>query len=246
MVFRGSYRNLLFQSAAVVSLISASILPTRGDEATPNPPSNQTVAESVAAAIAGGSAARSFQLEVTYIPGVVTLRGTVSDSADVTQIIDLVRAKLAGVQIVNHLAVGSPVIQAAAIQEPAPVPAPMVELGQPAAPNAAAQPPSSAAADAGNQLAPAAPQHTFMQRGATQYDAPYLPPFAWPAYAPYPNYSAVQYPRSYAANAWPYIGPFTPYPEVPQDWRSVKLRWNDGIWSLRFQKCWTVKFFERH
>ena len=44
---------------------------------------------------------------------------------------------------------------------------------------------------------------------------PGQPNYAWPSYAPYPNFSAVGYPTAYPWQAWPNIGPFYPYPEVP-------------------------------
>ena len=79
--------------------------------------------------------------------------------------------------------------------------------------------------------------------GGTQASNPGLPNYAWPSYAPYPNYSAVGYPTSYPWQAWPNIGPFHPYPEVPLDWRAVTLRWDDGIWWLDFKKHYTRPFF---
>lgn len=65
-------------------------------------------------------------------------------------------------------------------------------------------------------------------------DNPQMPGYAWPAYASHPNYAAVQYPRQYSASAWPYIGPFYPYPQVPLGWRRVTLEWDDGWWYLDF------------
>ena len=56
-----------------------------------------------------------------------------------------------------------------------------------------------------------------------------------PAYAQYPNYAAVTYPSQYAASAWPYIGPFYPYPQVPLGWRKAQLEWDDGYWNLNFR-----------
>ena len=67
------------------------------------------------------------------------------------------------------------------------------------------------------------------------YDQPNLPEHAWPAYSSYPNYSAVTYPKQYSASAWPYIGPFYPYPQVPLGWRKVQLEWDDGYWQLNFR-----------
>lgn len=67
-----------------------------------------------------------------------------------------------------------------------------------------------------------------------RYDSPNMPNYAWPGYAAYPNYAAVTYPQQYSPSAWPYIGPFYPYPQVPLGWRKVSLEWDDGWWFLDF------------
>ncbi len=67
-----------------------------------------------------------------------------------------------------------------------------------------------------------------------RYDQPNCPNYAWPTYAPYPNYAALTYPKQYSPTAWPYIGPFYPYPQVPLGWRKVTLEWHDGWWFLDF------------
>ena len=59
---------------------------------------------------------------------------------------------------------------------------------------------------------------------------PPLPPYAWPTYAPYNNYSRVAYPEQYNYEQWPFIGPMYPFPKVPLGWRAVTLRWQDGYW----------------
>jgi len=66
------------------------------------------------------------------------------------------------------------------------------------------------------------------------HDNAHMPGYAWPSYAAYPNYSAVTYPKQYSPSAWPYIGPFYPYPQVPLGWRKVTLEWDDGWWQLDF------------
>ena len=75
-----------------------------------------------------------------------------------------------------------------------------------------------------------------------RYDHPAMPAYAWPSYAAYPNYAAVTYPKQYSPTAWPYIGPFYPYPQVPLGWRKVSLQWDDGWWWLEFKDkpscCW--------
>jgi hypothetical protein len=67
------------------------------------------------------------------------------------------------------------------------------------------------------------------------YDSPHMPGYAWPSYAAYPNYASVTYPKQYSPTAWPYIGPFYPYPQVPLGWRKVSLEWKDGWWFLDFK-----------
>ena len=75
-----------------------------------------------------------------------------------------------------------------------------------------------------------------------RYDRPAMPAYAWPSYSAYPNYAAVTYPKQYSPTAWPYIGPFYPYPQVPLGWRKVSLEWDDGWWWLDFKDkprcCW--------
>ena len=51
-----------------------------------------------------------------------------------------------------------------------------------------------------------------------------MPPYAWPTYAPYNNYSRVAYPNAYPYAAFPYIGPMYPFPKVPLGYRAIS--WN--------------------
>jgi len=88
-----------------------------------------------------------------------------------------------------------------------------------------------AGAGAGPMYAPAVPAAAPPAR----YDTPQMPAYAWPSYASHPNYAAVTYPKQYAASAWPYIGPFYPYPQVPLGWRKVTMEWDDGWWYLDFK-----------
>jgi hypothetical protein len=66
------------------------------------------------------------------------------------------------------------------------------------------------------------------------YNQANMPNYAWPSYAASPNYAAISYPKQYSASAWPFIGPFYPYPQVPLGWRRVALEWDDGWWFLDF------------
>lgn len=72
------------------------------------------------------------------------------------------------------------------------------------------------------------------QVGHQVYNQPNMPDYAWPSYAQYDNYAAVTYPSQYDASAFPYIGPYYPYPQVPMGWRSSTLEWDDGSWNLTF------------
>ncbi len=71
--------------------------------------------------------------------------------------------------------------------------------------------------------------------GGVSYEQPQMPGYAWPSYAAHPNYAGVSYPKQYSPMAWPYIGPFYPYPQVPLGWRKVCLEWDDGWWMLDFK-----------
>ncbi len=68
-----------------------------------------------------------------------------------------------------------------------------------------------------------------------RFDQPQMPGYAWPSYAAYPNYAALTYPKQYSPTAWPFIGPFYPYPQVPLGWRKVSLEWDNGWWMLDFK-----------
>ncbi len=80
------------------------------------------------------------------------------------------------------------------------------------------------------------PQGYVPNGGGAQasFDNAHLPNYAWPSYAAHNNYAAVTYPKQYSPTAWPYIGPFYPYPQVPLGWRKVTLEWDDGWWMLDF------------
>ena len=208
---------------------------------------NQKVADDIAAAIAGAVSDHGYTVSLDFRGGIVTLHGTVSSPHQMRRIVEVTRSRPGVKRVVNELTlVPAGTVQTTSYQEAGGAPAPM-----PMAPGSS-----------GQMMNAAVPEFSMPQGAPPQYDAPYLPPFAWPAKAPYPNYSAVQYPKSYPPNAWPNIGPFYPYPEAPLDWREVKawswgchlidseksppgewrqvkLRWDDGHWYLSFHgNCW--------
>ncbi len=115
-------------------------------------------------------------------------------------------------------------------------------------PNASAPAPANLPATDAAGGVPGAPLPMYAPGAAmggtapVRYDRACMPGYAWPSYAAYPNYAAVTYPKQYSPTAWPYIGPFYPYPQVPLGWRKVSLEWDDGWWWLDFKDkprcCW--------
>ncbi|MEQ8787320.1 MAG: BON domain-containing protein [Pirellulaceae bacterium] len=103
----------------------------------------------------------------------------------------------------------------------------------------------------GGMMGPGGPQPTptYVPGGGNvtpaTYDHPSMPNYAWPSYASSPNYAALTYPKQYSPTAWPYIGPFYPYPQVPLGWRKVTLEWDDGWWFLDFNDGSKRRLFRR-
>jgi hypothetical protein len=135
-------------------------------------------------------------------------------------------------------------VQPASAQEPQELPRQMV-----AAPKAARQPvkvarlqPTGRPGVSGPPLPMYTAANSYAGVAPARYDQPCMPNYAWPSYAAYPNYAAVTYPKQYSPTAWPYIGPFYPYPQVPLGWRKVTLEWDSGWWYLDFKdqpaSCW--------
>ena len=121
------------------------------------------------------------------------------------------------------------------VPQPGPsAPAPMYHPGyapRPSMPLAASPAGFGGGQDPGVQYMPASSPSAIGAR----HDQPQMPNYAWPGYAAHPNYGALTYPQQYSPTAWPYIGPFYPYPQVPLGWRKVTMEWKDGWWFLDFQ-----------
>ena len=187
----------------------------------------------------------NFNVHTSVSAGTVWMRGRVA-SRDHRDMVLKMASEIDGViQVVNELDVQLPAtIHVKADTRAAPEFVPVnPELLQVAAQQPVQEEP---------QAQPAAPVNPILQAGAAlaapialasnalgmsqpQLEQPNLPGYAWPTYAPYPNYGAVTYPRQYSPSAWPYIGPFYPYPQVPLGWRKVTLEWDDGWWFLNFK-----------
>ncbi len=189
---------------------------------------NSAVAQKIAQSVADAGLV-GYDVEVRYSSGTATLLGQVGSAAE-RQAASKAASAVPGVQKVNNrLTVTNPVAQTGM---PSAGPAPMMVQGQPMmhpAMQGQMMPPQ------GMMMGPGMPP-TATGYAPTSFNHPNLPNHAWPSYAQYPNSAAVSYPTQYSASAWPYIGPFYPYPQVPMGWREVSLEWDDGYWQLNFNK----------
>lgn len=139
---------------------------------------------------------------------------------------------------VTELTGAYPTLAQPAPAQRAPMPNGPARVARRPVPVAYTQP--NAAAMAAPGMAPGGPQPMYTAAAGggvapARYDQPRMPNHAWPSYAAYPNYAAVTYPKQYSPTAWPYIGPFYPYPQVPLGWRKVTLEWDNGWWMLDFK-----------
>lgn len=199
---------------------------------------NQAIAERIAGAL-GQAGLGSNDIEVRFNNGVASLRGVVGSPQHAAMAEQIV-TRVPGVQEINNelqVVARSP-IQQVNYQEGGPGPGGMPPGGMPMGPGMqpGMMPPGGGMPPGmmGPGGMPGGMMHGGRGPSHMAYDMPNLPPHAWPSYANYPNYAAVTYPTQYSASAWPYIGPFYPYPQVPLGWRKVQLEWDDGAWSLNF------------
>lgn len=180
-------------------------------------------------------ALRHFELDVSTVDGEVWARGHVANAQQKQSVLQMIQ-RTAGVRkVIDDISVTDQGVKAASGETV--VGSSMPVVGGGAGPRAFAPSMLTGAQDMGGGGMPApVPMHQGPSYGAgvPRYDQPAMPNYAWPSYAAYPNYAAVTYPKQYSASAWPYIGPFYPYPQVPLGWRKVTLEWDDGLWYLDF------------
>jgi hypothetical protein len=213
--------------------------------------SNQATAEAVAGALRSSRALSGYRIEIETRGGQVTLTGALASPAQKAEALARTRKVAGVVAIVDQLTVGKDArVEPAQFQ-------PQLAFGHHGrggmgggAMGGEEVVYDGAGAGGAYNGQPGAtmpsgplPEGPAGAPGMTAGAAPGQPNYAWPSYAPYPNFSAVGYPTAYPWQAWPNIGPPYPYPEVPLDWRAVTLRWDDGIWWLDFKKHYTRPFF---
>lgn len=187
---------------------------------------------------------RGFELDVSTVGGDVWLRGMVANLSQKELVLEKVRRVRGVSRVIDDISVAhsTDVRQASTMVSEVPTPLPVQGSSMPlmnvgnGGPRAFAPSGFVSHVDAvGGGSAPVAMSGgASYGAGAPRYDQPNMPSYAWPSYAAYPNYAAVTYPKQYSPSAWPYIGPFYPYPQVPLGWRKVALEWDDGLWYLDF------------
>ena len=190
---------------------------------------------------------KDYRVGVKYEDGTALLMGTVTSPQQKKIAEQLARGTTGVKKVISRIEVeGAEQLQMAEQAPPQdlqPVaafqPQPMRQSGMPVPYAAAGQAPIQPAAYAGAQMMAPMPMAQVPPAigQAVSYDSPQVPGYAWPSYAASPNYAALTYPKQYSPSAWPYIGPFYPYPQVPLGWRKVTLEWDDGWWFLDFKDC---------
>lgn len=196
---------------------------------------NQQLADSVAAKLRVSNVTAGADVSITTQDGTVILTGTVKDMAQKARIVATVRSVTGVILIQDALTPMSGVMQVQAGVQQVPVnPMPLPPGGPP--PYTGDGPiVEPAPLGVPGQISP-------------DLQAPPLPPYAWPTYAPHNNLSRVAYPEAYPYNAFPFIGPFYPFPKVPLGWRKVTMEWEDGHWYLGRNSAphdyWRVKFWQ--
>jgi hypothetical protein len=167
-------------------------------------------------------------VDIVYRDGVADVSGSVADPAQRDEALRIVQGVPGVERVRDRITLASAVTQAQSL-EPPPSPPPTLQEPTPLPrPGAVDRAPGAPGAPG----APLAEPQPLYQGQPSPYDLnpPHMPPYAWPTYAPYNNYSRVAYPNLYPYNAWPFVGPIYPFPKIPLGWRKVKLEWQDGYW----------------
>jgi hypothetical protein len=217
------------KAAPTVTAAKSTAMPSPKPATPALAPANQKLVEAIADRLSMSGAAAGADVSLMTEEGVVTVTGMCASPAQKQAILQDVRV-VPGVKVVRDgLTVGSRVMQAQAAGGP-------VQGG----PGVGVPP-----GPGGPGIEPMPLGHPGM--GPGDGFAPPLPPYAWPTYAPHNNVSRVAYPEAYPYNAFPFIGPFYPFPKVPLGWRSVTLEWEDGHWWMGRRAVahdfWRVRFW---
>jgi len=201
--------------------------------AVPAVSTNQKTADAIADNLRESGQLHRYTIEVSFDRGTAELSGIVADQLQSDEAVHVVQGVPGVERVVNHLTLANknPIRRVQAGE--APPPAPVAE-------DAPKPPPGAGIPEARPVFAPPPP-------GPNDLNPPKMPPYAWPTYAPYNNYSRVAYPQIYPYQQFPFIGPCYPFPKVPLGWRSVKLEFEDGHWwfgkTANMHDYWRIRYW---
>ena len=158
---------------------------------------------------------RGYEVDIVSQNGIVELVGTVSAASQRDEILRVAKATPGVTQVRHQIDVRDGVLPVNGLEAPAPLgePTPLGGGVLPGTPGGPIDPMPINGGGPAHVLAP-----------------PAMPPYAWPTYAPYNNYSRVGYPELYPYSSFPFIGPMYPFPKVPLGYRAIKLEWENGHW----------------
>lgn len=234
--------RLVVSPPKAVAAKKAQSVIQQSSAAEDTPPSNQEMAERIAGVL-GQAGMSGFDLEVRFQDGQAVIGGAVANPSQRARITQVV-SSLPGIETVDNKVVVTPQAARRPVGPPRYVNQAAYQGGPMRAPihPAAFQQEGGPMPGGGMPGMPMPPIPMGRSNAGQVNDMPNLPNYSWPTYAQYPNSAAITYPKEYSASAWPYIGPFYPYPQVPLGWRSAQLEWDDGHWALNFRPR-TEKWF---
>lgn len=210
----GMVQGAFGQEPARLGVEPGRILPPRIEVSD-----NQKTANTIAEHLRQSGQLHGYTIDILFQNGTAELSGRVGDQCQREEALRIVQGVPGVERVRDHLVLASagPITRTQA---------PLPDL---AAQDTAPMPRRATEGNGDGGMAEPLPIFQAPYPG-TDLNAPRMPPYAWPSYAPYNNFSRVAYPQAYPYWSWPYIGPFYPFPKVPPGWRSVKLEWQDGHW----------------
>jgi hypothetical protein len=200
---------------------------------------DQQIANTIAGHLRQSGQLKHYSIDITFQNGLAELTGQVTDQQQREEAIRIVQGVPGVERVRDRLVLTSGAVKQAQAQVPPP-PSGLPEPG-----TLPKKVPEGVVPAPGAPVEPVPMFHAPRPPG--DLNPPPLPPYAWPTFAPYNNYSRVGYPTLYPYQAWPFIGPMYPYPKVPLGWRSVCLTWRDGHWwycpKATGHDYWRVRFW---
>jgi hypothetical protein len=179
---------------------------------------DQNLADIIADHLRQSGQLHNYRIDINVNQGAAQLTGTVVDQPQREEAVRLAQGVPGVERVRDSLTISSPIAQVQGQSSAEQGPPPRMVAPPPGAPPVA------------GVGAEPVPIYQAPTPGPYDLNPPRMPPYSWPTYAPYNNYSRVATPLAYPYQSWPFIGPCYPFPKVPLGWRSIKLEWEDGHW----------------